>query len=118
MSEANQLLPSITTIKTISIIDKRNVKRSNEIIKSKTLVRVNKNNNNNSNNISSHNHVNSLISHPLLFGIDIQSLYPYYSELIDNIYKRPVVVSILIPDKLINKSTKTNENYQKRMKKP
>lgn len=38
-------------------------------------------------------------AHPLLIGVDAQSLHPYYSELIDGLYKRPLVVSILIPKK-------------------
>jgi hypothetical protein len=37
--------------------------------------------------------------HPSMIGIDMQALHPHHSELIDGLYKRPLVVSILMPKK-------------------
>eukprot|EP01032_Pedospumella_encystans_P029858 gene29858-33702_t len=38
-------------------------------------------------------------AHPAMIGVNIHSLHPFSSELIDGLYKRPVVVSILVPKK-------------------
>ena len=38
-------------------------------------------------------------AHPAMIGVDIQSMHPFHSELVDGLYKRPLVVSILIPKK-------------------
>ncbi|KAJ1407510.1 hypothetical protein B484DRAFT_204170, partial [Ochromonadaceae sp. CCMP2298] len=50
------------------------------------------------------------LSHPSLIGVCAEDLHPVHSELVSDIYKRPLVVSLLIPKKKSKKFERSSKS--------